>query len=175
MAQGKDRDGRSGDGGRKVGGMALPADLERSLRHLDDAQLDRLLEAVTAEAQRRGRTDGRKSGTETRGKPAAVTPGQERLILAAHEAGLKPAAIAKEFRLSRPAVQDVIKAAERNRRKTERSMVRRQGRTATRGRLVRSGCGSMTESRRLSQGDRGKLGSTRRQRRYADIGPRHGT
>ncbi|MDE0255777.1 MAG: hypothetical protein OYG32_13370 [Rhodospirillaceae bacterium] len=100
--------------------MALPADLERSLRHLDDAQLDRLLEAAAAEARRRGRTDGRKPGTETRSKQAAVTPGQARLILAAHEAGLKPAAIAKEFRLSRPAVQDVIKAAERGRRKTER-------------------------------------------------------
>ncbi|MDE0617547.1 MAG: hypothetical protein OXH87_08155 [Rhodospirillaceae bacterium] len=100
--------------------MALPADLERSLRHLDDAQLDRLLEAAAAEAQRRGRTGGRKPGKETRGKPAAVTPGQERLILAAHEAGLKPAAIAREFRLSRQAVQHVITDALRGRRKTER-------------------------------------------------------
>ena len=120
MAQGKDRDGRSGDGGRKAGGMALPADLERSLRHLDDAQLDRLLEAAAAEAHRRGRTDGRKPGTGSRGTPAAVTPGQVRLILAAHEAGLTPAAIAREFRLSRPAVQHVITGAQRGRRKTER-------------------------------------------------------
>jgi len=120
MAQGNDRDGRSVDGSRKAGGIALPADLERSLRHLDDAQLDRLLEAAAAEAQRRGWTDGRKTETETRGKPAPMTPGQERLILAAHEAGLKPVAIAREFRLSRPAVQNVIKAAERSRRETER-------------------------------------------------------
>jgi len=49
MAQGKDRDERSGYGGRKAGAMALPAELERSLRLLDDAQLDRLLEAAAAE------------------------------------------------------------------------------------------------------------------------------
>ena len=38
MAQRKDRDGRSDDGGRKAGRTALPANLERSLCHLDDTQ-----------------------------------------------------------------------------------------------------------------------------------------
>ena len=96
--------------------MALPANLERSLRHLDDAQLDRLLEAAAAEARRRGRPDGRKPGTETRRKPSPVTPGQERLVVAAHEAGLRPAAIAREFRLSRDQVADVLAAAKQRRR-----------------------------------------------------------
>ncbi|MCY3793058.1 MAG: hypothetical protein OXG51_01620 [Gammaproteobacteria bacterium] len=59
-----------------------------------------------------------KAGTPDRA--GAVTPGQERLIPAAHDAGLTPAAIAREFRLSRPAVQHVITGAQRGRRKTER-------------------------------------------------------
>ena len=82
--------------------------------YLDDAQLDRLLEAAAAEARRRGRQDGKKVGGGTRGKPAPVTPGQERLILAAFEAGLKPAAIAREFRLS-PAQMDGVVAAAKQR------------------------------------------------------------
>ena len=49
-----------------------------------------------------------------------MTPGQKRLILVAQEAGLKPAAIAREFRLSRPTAQHVITAAQCARRKTER-------------------------------------------------------
>ena len=51
-----------------------------------------------------------------------MTPEQARPILAAYEAGLKPAAIAREFRLSRPAVQDVITGAQRERGETERFM-----------------------------------------------------
>lgn len=121
----------------KTPGIALPADLGRSLRLLDDAQLDRLAEAVTDELRRRGRSPpdspsvaGRSAkrtpARAARAKPnepdkaAAVTPGQERLILAAFEAGLRPAAIAKEVRVSRATVQHVITVAKRNRRNTER-------------------------------------------------------
>ena len=117
----------------KTPGIALPADLGRSLRLLDDAQLDRLSEAVTDEVRRRGpnapdrpmpagrsskRTPAKPAGAQPE-KPeraATVTAGQERLILAAFEAGLRPAAIAKEFRVSRSAVQHVINAAQRDRR-----------------------------------------------------------
>ena len=119
-------------------GLALPADLGRSLRLLDDDALDRLLEAAVGEARRRGRAMPEGSPGESRqaepagagkgppktarapGRAGAVTPGQERLILAAWEAGLGPAAIAREFRLSRAAVQHVITGAQRDRRKTER-------------------------------------------------------
>ena len=87
---------------------ALPADLDRALRHLDDAQLDRLRDAVVAESSLRGRPDGKTSGRGTVRRPASVTPGQERLVLAAFESGLKPAAIAREFRLSRAQVEAVV-------------------------------------------------------------------
>ena len=95
---------------------ALPADLGRALRHLDDAQLDRLRDAVAAEVRRRGRPDGKTPERRTRRRPAPVTPGQERLVLAAFESGLKPAAIAREFRLSRDQVESVIAAAKPGRR-----------------------------------------------------------
>ena len=94
----------------------LPADLDRALRHLDDAQLDRLRVAVAAEARRRGRPDGKTSEPGARRRPAPVTPGQERLVLAAFEAGLKPAAIAREFRLARVQVESVVAAAKPSRR-----------------------------------------------------------
>ncbi len=72
------------------------------LRHLDDADLDRPVEAATAEARRRGRQAGKTSGGRARARP--VTQGQEKPILAAFEAGLRPAAIAREFRVSRARV-----------------------------------------------------------------------
>ena len=119
---GKRGGSRPGDGASEGAGahrpvaLALPADLERSLRHLDDADLDRLVEAATAEARRRGRQAGKTSQGRARGRPAPVTPGQEKLILAALEAGLKPAAIAREFRLSRAQVDGVLAGAGQNRR-----------------------------------------------------------
>ena len=108
-------EGRSGGVGAQSGGRAgadsatgdgrtmpylLPADLDRALRHLDDAQLDRLRAAVAADARRRGHPDGKTSEPGTRRRPAPVTPGQERLVLAAFESGLKPAVIAWKFSLS---------------------------------------------------------------------------
>ena len=92
------------------------ADLDGALRHLDDAQLDRLGDAVAAEVRRRGRPDGETSERGTCRRPAPVTPGRERLVLAAFEFGLKPAAIAREFRLSRAQVEAVVATAKAGRR-----------------------------------------------------------
>ena len=118
--------------------LALLGDIDRSLRLLDDNQLDHLVKAAIQEARRRGREvpmrsleEGRqqeglaptklaRSKSEAPQRVAAVTPGQERLILAASGAGLKPAAIEREFRLSQATVQSVITGVQRDRRKTER-------------------------------------------------------
>ena len=126
---GSGRDGQAPAEGTQ--GLALPADLDRAPRYLDDAELNRLQQAVSAEARRRGQQpaegDAPESGREDRKTPARatrpasarkrqpvpVTPGQERLIRAAHEAGLGPAAIAREFRVSRAQVERVIAAARR--------------------------------------------------------------
>ena len=106
---------RATDAGRTVP-HALPADLAGALRHLEDAQLDRLRDAVADETRRRGRRDGETSERGSGRRPAPVTPGQERLVLAAFESGLKPAAIAREFRLSRAQVESVVAAAKPGRR-----------------------------------------------------------
>ena len=117
--------------GDAIRGLALPADLGRALRYLDDAELNRLQQAILAEARRRGQLppegdapESRRGEKKTPGRatqpvsaqkrePAPVTPGQERLIRAAWEAGLGPAAIAREFRVSRAQVEHVIAAARR--------------------------------------------------------------
>ena len=118
----------------KTSGVALPADLDRSLRLLDDAQLDRLAKAVADEVRRRGRgaPDNPSVGDRSAkyfpakaerakpDKPTTVTAGQERLILAAWKAGLKPAMIAKEVRVSRSTALHVINDAQRDHRRTER-------------------------------------------------------
>ena len=128
MAQSRGKSGGMGARSRRPAGAEpatdagrtapylLPADLDRALRHLDNAELDRLRGAVAAESRRRGRPDGKTSEPRTRRRPAPVTPGQERLVLAAFESGLKPAAIAREFRLSRAQVESVVAAAKPGRR-----------------------------------------------------------
>ena len=111
---------------------ALPGDLGRLLRLLDDDALNRLVKTATDEAWRHGHDVPQDSLDESRqskrpetksgasDRAGAVTPGQKRLILAAQEAGLKPAATVREFRHSRPTVQHAITAAQRARHKKER-------------------------------------------------------
>ena len=119
-------------------GIALPTDIARSLQLLDDAQLHRLARATSAEIRRRGQDTAdnppavqplRRTNSVSVKPPepisdtpdrATATPGQERLILAASEAGLRPAAIAREVRPSQTIVRRVIAAARRNRRKPQR-------------------------------------------------------
>lgn len=128
----------SGVADRQQPGITLPADLDRSLRLLDDDQLDRLSSAVAEEARRRGHhaagepsvsvgkaeKPGSSKPARARsgraGRAASITPGQKRMILAAMEAGLKPAAIAREFRLARATVHKVVDAARRGLPRTER-------------------------------------------------------
>jgi len=111
--------------GRQV---VLPEDLSGALRHLDDGQLDRLLREVITEARRRGRlppelqSDTKahrqkkeRKAASPRAKAAPVRPvdvpaGQANLIRAAFKAGVKPAAIAREFRISRSVVSQVLAA-----------------------------------------------------------------
>ena len=122
-----------GVAGRRQSGITVPADLDRSLRLLDNDQLDRLASAVAEEARRRGHIaagepavserKAKKPGSarQAKARPArassapSITPGQERMILAAFEAGLKPAAIAREFRLTQATVQQVVDGTRGNR------------------------------------------------------------
>ena len=114
----------------------LPLNPASGLRHLDDGQLDRLLRAAIDEMRRRGRSAGDvpnpgpvannrgcgrpSSVSGPKSRPAPVPPGQEKIIRAAFEADVKPAAIARQFRIARagrthPGVARVIPARSRKR------------------------------------------------------------
>ena len=112
----------SGSAGENPPRLPLPGNLARSLRHLDDTQMEELLRATTAEARRRGltvreagRDRGQAASKSAPGpaaakRPSPVSLGLERVVRAALEAGVKPAAIARQFRLQRAYVQRIAKS-----------------------------------------------------------------
>ena len=110
--------------------VALPTDLSTSLRYLDDVELGCLREAVAIEINRR---DQRISKTSPSNAIAAegsqsvplrkeanaveeVPEGKANLIRTAFSAGLKPAAIARSFRVSQSLVNSVIRATAKPKR-----------------------------------------------------------
>ena len=113
---------------------ALPSDLARSLRHLEDSQLDRLLGAVVEEARRRGLASSEKlhsslragatkgpgkmpeTGKRAKDRALPISPGQEQVIRAAFEAGVKPGTIARQFRVSRAQVESIVGGSRRGSR-----------------------------------------------------------
>lgn len=123
---------QGGDRHRDARRYVLPRGLSAALRHLDDDQLDALLRDVMAEARRRGRAPEEPATPPAQDRGPAGRPGrraapsspsgpdipvaQANLIRAAHQAGLTPAAIARQFGLSPAVVRRVVAAAA----KTER-------------------------------------------------------
>src|SRR6516165_3394674 len=110
--------------------LTLPSDLPGSLKYLDDAQLRRLLEAVTVEINRRNHVHAKKRGipppvARTLAKDQSVTvsdkmtraideipEGKANLIRATFRAGIKPVAIARTFRISQSLVSHVLNLTE---------------------------------------------------------------
>jgi len=92
---------------------ALPTNLPSALRHLDDDQLERLLAAVRAEQQRRGKKlpvpDGpsRKPRTKEVDAPP-LAQGKLNAVRAAFKAGVTPSRIAREFGISRSDVRKAL-------------------------------------------------------------------
>lgn len=96
---------------RKTAQPLLPKDLSGALQHLDDAELDRLLAAVTGEAERRGRLlKLAPASTASRGEQTAValTRGQLNAVRAAFKAGVKPSAISRQFGISQSDVRKAL-------------------------------------------------------------------
>jgi len=107
--------------------VTLPSDLSGSLRYLDDAQLQRLLEAVTVEINRRNQSAPNndavaETGTSSQALSAVsrnkkiseieeIPEGRANLIRASFSAGIKPAAIARTFRISQSQVNRVLSSA----------------------------------------------------------------
>jgi hypothetical protein len=83
---------------------ALPQNLPSALSHLDDDQLDRLLAAVMAEQQRRGKTlpisDKSHRKHLTKEAPIHLPLGKLNAVRAAFKAGVTPSRIARQFRIS---------------------------------------------------------------------------
>ena len=110
--------------------VTLPSDLAGSLKHLDDPQLHRLLQAVTVEIERRRQgTPKNKTATAVAigtPSPAArnktireiddIPEGRANLIRASFTAGIKPAAIARTFRISQSLVNRVLSSVEKPKR-----------------------------------------------------------
>jgi hypothetical protein len=96
--------------------FVLPSDLAGAIKHLDDGQLDILLQAVTVEAQRRRKpkTAKQNKSVTKKKKPKTasvqIPQGQVNLIRAAFKAGVKPSAIALQLRVPPSMVQRVLKA-----------------------------------------------------------------
>ena len=106
----------------------LPKDLAGALERLEDAEVDALLAAVNREARRRGRlrpTQPRGEQTaEARSAPRRVashvdagslTTGKLNAVRAAFKAGIKPAAIARQFGISQADVKRALAAEKLNR------------------------------------------------------------
>jgi len=93
----------------------LPKDLAGALRHLEDAEIDALLVAVTTEAERRGRfrQNQKKKPRARREIGSRLTSGQQNAVRAAFKAGVKPSAIARQFRISQSEVRKALAKEER--------------------------------------------------------------
>jgi hypothetical protein len=106
-------------------GVTLPSDLSNSLHYLDDAQLERLREAVVVEINRRaqnskkGQIDapGASRRASVRERSSAtqeeLPEGKANLIRASFNAGLKPGTIARTFHVSQALVQRVIRSTDK--------------------------------------------------------------
>jgi hypothetical protein len=110
--------------------VTLPGDLAGSLKYLEDAQLQRLLEAVTVEIDRRNQAPPERktvTAAATKTSPQVqsaasrnmkireieeIPEGRANLIRASFKAGIKPAAIARTFRISQSLVNRVLAATE---------------------------------------------------------------
>jgi hypothetical protein len=121
--------------GRPPRRTALPKDLPKAIRYLEDQELDWLLRAATEEAKRRGRPmpmaeasptntpaassepipkQTKPPGRQTRQRqirPAAassLTRGQVNAVRAAFKAGVTPSRIARQFGLSQSDVRKAL-------------------------------------------------------------------
>jgi len=87
-----------------IDGHVLPNDLPTAIKHLDDHELERLINAALVEQKRRGkklRTMAEPPGSQ-RAETVEVdlTTGKLNAVRAAFKAGVKPTQIARQFGLS---------------------------------------------------------------------------
>ena len=106
--------------------VRLPSDLPGSLKYLDDAQLEKLQEAVAFEINRRSQGASLPKATGTSSQPSMlgnktnspddIPLAKANLIRASLKAGLKPATIARSFRLPQSWVNRILIGTEKPKR-----------------------------------------------------------
>jgi hypothetical protein len=106
--------------------VMLPSDLSTSLKYLDNADLQKLRAAVTAEIDRRAQQRPQSDVSSAVPLSAAIQntvstvdelpEGKANLIRASFSAGLKPAAIARIFHISQTLVSRVIRPTDKPKR-----------------------------------------------------------
>ena len=94
--------------------ITLPNDLSGSLKYLDDTELQKLLDAATLELKRRRAAKTPSISDQAVHSEAPISKegipeAKRNLVRASFKAGLKPAAIARTFRLSPSLVNRIIK------------------------------------------------------------------
>ena len=127
--------------GRSSRRVALPRDLPKAIRYLEDQELDWLLRVATEKANRRGRAMPMAEASPTNtpaassepipkqtkppGRPihqrqirpaaSGLTRGQANAVRAAFKAGVTPARIARQFGLSQSQVRTALSSGEPSR------------------------------------------------------------
>jgi hypothetical protein len=87
----------------------LPRDLNAAIRHLDDAELDRLVSVTLEERSRRKKLSvPEESQPKRRAEAVALPEGKLNAVRAAFKAGVTPARIAREFGISQSDVPRVL-------------------------------------------------------------------
>lgn len=105
---------RSSDGG-EVPKTVLPQNLAVSLQHLSEHDILRLEEALATELDRRGLTASKeKTKPQSKSVPdpilSQLTRSQIGLIRSSIQAGVKPAALSRQFGITRAQITAVLKA-----------------------------------------------------------------
>ena len=102
----------SNNGTVAVSRRVLPSDLPTAIKHLEDQELEQLLDAVGAERLRRGmkspvpdKTPNKRAVEAT---AVSLNLGKVNAVRAAFKAGVTPSKIAKEFGISQADVRKVI-------------------------------------------------------------------
>jgi hypothetical protein len=115
MSRQRDHNGHLSSGGSDVPHTVLPHNLAASLKHLPKHDLTRLAEAVAIEMESRGLTAAKEQKQPPRkGAPDPVlsqlTRSQISLIRSSIQAGVKPAALSRQFGMTRAQITAALNA-----------------------------------------------------------------
>jgi hypothetical protein len=117
MSRATDHDQQPSGDGTDAPATLLPQNLAASLQHLTEQDLIRLRDAVAEETQRRGlgaQKPGEKGACEDKPDPilSELTRSQISLIRSSIKAGVKPAALSRQFGLTRAQITAAMKGSE---------------------------------------------------------------